>query len=203
VGDRAEIFLELGARVVCVEPQEECLGVLRRRFAGNPDITIVEKALGESEGVAELSVCEYNSGLSTLSNVWAEQSSYADQYEWTRKVQVPLTTLDALIDLHGVPAFCKVDVEGYEAAVLKGLNQPVACLSLEFHRELPDLARSCLDRVQEIGTATCNFTLNDAVQMSCSDWVSPDELFGEIEDLDDTTTWGDIYIRFDEAAGKR
>jgi len=32
MGNRAKIFLHLGCRVVCVEPQPDCVGVLRSSF---------------------------------------------------------------------------------------------------------------------------------------------------------------------------
>jgi FkbM family methyltransferase len=43
-----------------------------------------------------------------------------------------MTTLDELIGKHGVPVFIKIDVEGFEEAVLQGLSQPVRALSFEF-----------------------------------------------------------------------
>ena len=37
---------------------------------------------------------------------------------WDTVLNVPMTTLDALIEAYGVPAFVKIDVEGFEADVL-------------------------------------------------------------------------------------
>ncbi|MEZ4639278.1 MAG: FkbM family methyltransferase [Caldilineaceae bacterium] len=40
---------------------------------------------------------------------------------WDEAIDVPVITLDSLIAQHGVPVFCKIDVEGFEHAVLQGL----------------------------------------------------------------------------------
>ena len=45
---------------------------------------------------------------------------------------VPVTTLDALIERHGVPSFVKVDAEGFEEEVLQGLSRSIKALSFEF-----------------------------------------------------------------------
>ena len=43
-----------------------------------------------------------------------------------------VTTLDKLIEQYEVPSFIKIDVEGYELEVLKGLTRLVPALSFEF-----------------------------------------------------------------------
>ena len=59
-----------------------------------------------------------NPTVSTASNAFIHAAQDAPGWEgqhWDKSIRVPMTTLDALIATHGVPAFIKIDVEGFEA----------------------------------------------------------------------------------------
>src|SRR6478735_2655 len=149
VGNRTAVFLELGARVVAVEPQEQCVAELRRSFARNERLTIVPHALAASEGTQRLFVSDA-SMLSSLSPEWIEgmqASGRFAEFSWDAGPAVETITLDTLIAEHGLPRFCKIDVEGYEEQVLAGLSTAVPMLSLEFQPERLEAAQGCVDRL--------------------------------------------------------
>ena len=198
IGNRTEIFLMLGARVVCIEPQAESLERLGRRFGKNPRVLVVDKALGDKEGFGQLYVCDKASAVSTMSTSWVEQSRFSKDFAWRKIQPVALTTLDALIRGYGTPTFCKIDVEGFEENVLAGLNQPLPHLSFEFSREFFDAAVRCTDRLSTIGDVKFNFSVGESMRLLLNAWVGPSELFKALRLIEDDLLWGDIYAKFEQ-----
>ncbi len=195
VGSRTEIFLRLGARVVSVEPQHPCTEQLRKLFGRCPNVSIVEKALGTHEGFAELAVCDEAPTLSTLFDGWISESCFANDYHWTKRERVPLTTLDALIAVYGTPRFCKIDVEGFELQVLRGLTRPIPFISFEFHGEFLENAKRCSDYLLSTGPHEFQVSLGESMDFVFPQWVPPRKLFEKLESLPEYPLWGDIYAR--------
>ena len=134
IGNRVKIFLKLQAKVVAVEPQDECAKELRTAYGRNQRLTIIQQALGEAIGEAEIMISDA-SVLSSLSPEWIAAVSNSGRFPgctWKNKKTIQMTTLDHLIEQHGEPTFIKIDVEGYEYQVLRGLSRPVNVISLEF-----------------------------------------------------------------------
>ena len=52
IGNRTVIFLELGAKVIAIEPQKECYEKLTKRCGDK--IELVKKGVGEKESVEKL-----------------------------------------------------------------------------------------------------------------------------------------------------
>ena len=110
------------------------------------------EAVGRVQGTARLSLSHRNPTVSSLSERWHSSLPEANagfrNVRWEETVEVAVTTLDALIATYGVPRFCKIDVEGFEAEVLAGLTQPVPALSVEFVAGALDVAASCVRRIE-------------------------------------------------------
>jgi FkbM family methyltransferase len=102
----------LGAQVIAVEPQPACIDELRTRFAGNYHVTVVPMALGASEGAAPLFLREWH-GIASLIENWEGGGHISS-------IEVPISTLDCLIETYGRPKYIKIDVEGYELPVIRG-----------------------------------------------------------------------------------
>jgi FkbM family methyltransferase len=196
LGNRTAVLLDLGARVIGIEPQPACVKRLRKLFDKNENVVIVEAAVGEREGRGELAICEEEPTISTMSEKWKSEGRFAGKNQWTKTVPVEVTTLDRLIARCGTPAFCKIDVEGFEVPVLKGLSRPIPVISFEFTREFFADAKTCIAHLQSIGPVVFNASFGESMTLLQDDWVNPEVLYGRIEAEDDAFLWGDIYARF-------
>jgi FkbM family methyltransferase len=197
VGNRTELFLALGARVVAVEPQPACFRTLRRRYGADGRVTLVGEALGREAGTAEMLVSDAHP-ISSLSEEWVrrvEASGRFGAHSWDERVRVPITTLDELIDSHGEPAFCKIDVEGYEAEVLAGLSRPLRHLSFELTPEYAEGALACVDRLRALGPVVFNFSSGDSGRLELAEWVGPEEIGSRLAAFGRTAGFGDVYAR--------
>ena len=199
-GNRTATLLSLGARCVCLEPQPAFAGLLQRLYGNHRDVTLVVAAVGRTTGTATLNISTRHPTVSTLSRTWIDQVSRSDgfrQVRWDQQIEVPVTTLDRLIDEHGMPAFCKIDVEGMEAEILHGLHRAIPLLAVEYLSAAMPIATACVHRLGELGDYVFNYTTGEHHALVLHDWVDGASLLAI---LADTTSGsgaesGDLYAR--------
>lgn len=196
VGNRVISFLECKARVVAVEPQPECVQTLKEKFSEK--ITIENVGLGEKEGELQMHIST-DSTVSSFSKEYISSTKERFKYsQWVDVITVPITTLDKLIEKHGLPKFCKIDVEGYELQVLHGLNSKVPYLSLEYCvPEMSQQLNDCVEYLQRLAPdGKFNYSIGESMQWALLDWLEPKVFISHLKSEEfKRSSFGDIYFK--------
>jgi FkbM family methyltransferase len=198
VGSRVRAWRRLGARVVAVEPQPDCLRVLRLLYGRDHDVTIVPHAVGATTGRARLSVSTATPTVSSMSSSWIEAVSTDRRFarvHWDRTIEVEVTTLDELVAAYGEPTFCKIDVEGFEVEVLEGLTRPVPALSFEYLPPAHDQALAALDRIDRLGSYEYNYSPIETMRLESDHWLDAAALAALLVRFQPLGRSGDVYAR--------
>jgi FkbM family methyltransferase len=191
-GAKTDIFLRMGARVIAVDPDESNATVLRQRFQGyrfrQRPVVIVPKAVSDHEAIETMWIDAPGSAKNTLSRKWVDvlrtdRDRFGTSLEFAETRQVATVTLQQLMREYGVPHFVKIDVEGAEPLVLKGMQQPVPYLSFEVN--LPEFrpeGLECLDLLRRIEPeGRFNYAVDCRVGLALTEWLPAAEFSKVLE----------------------
>lgn len=167
LGQSIEAFRASGARVVALEANALCLPTLAYSFRRDPEVLVVNKAVGSTSGTAKLHF-HRTASTASIRNDWNDGDDSV--------VEVEMITLEQLFAQHGVPRLLKVDVEGFEEEVFAGLEQPVPIIYFEMHGREFDAVIRILGRLESLGKIeSVNAVSEDHGSWLLDRWVSPAE----------------------------
>jgi FkbM family methyltransferase len=194
VGEKSEALLLAGARVVAFEPNPLIVPELQARCAHDKNWSLVAAGVGCESAVAAF-----------YARAGHVNSGFIDGGEVVATFNAPVVTLDAAIRRFGAPAFCKIDVEGWEVEVLKGLTHPIPLVSFEF--QLGDYGikktQDCLKELARFGSARVNITPAEKLRFHLPDWMTLNDMLawfpGDLKKTLPGDYYGDIFVRLDTA----
>ncbi|KND17132.1 methyltransferase FkbM [Pannonibacter phragmitetus] len=197
VGSRSATLLGLGAEVVAVEPQPVFVRMIERHLAHRLR-GFETVAVGAEEGETVLHISSRHPTVTTISDRFIDGVRGTEGFRdvvWDSEIRLPVTTLDRLIERYGLPAFCKIDVEGAESDILRGLSQPVPLLAFEYIPALPQVAREAVALLEKLGPYRFNRVVGELHRFVSGHWVTGDDVLAEISGLTPESPSGDIYAR--------
>jgi FkbM family methyltransferase len=198
IGSKAEEYLRFNTKVVGFEPQPKCVNALRMKFVGNTNMFIEEIGLDSKSGTSVIYEASYHSissmSLDFINTVKKER--FVD-YSWGNEIPIKVDTLDNMILKYGKPGYIKIDVEGYELNVLKGLTTPIDVISIEFNPEMCSTSIECIDYLDALnGESSYNYGSQNNGEFKFDTWVSKDDIINFIKSINDfQIEFGDIYIK--------
>lgn len=199
-GNKTNIFLKLKSKVIAVEPDKTNQKVLHSRFNYNDNLIVVNKIVSDKIGVETLNIVSDGNEVNTCSDKWKEviENNENNRFEadrsFTIREEIESTTLSDLIKKFGSPKYIKIDVEGYEYNVLKGLKSCVNMISFEANiPEFIDESKKCIDIINNL-SENYSYKFTDTINFQSNNWVN----FQEIMKIIETTKLNciEIYAKF-------
>jgi FkbM family methyltransferase len=153
IADDSEVYLRKGFRVVAIEADPVLCEQARQQFPqeiAEGDLVVLNKAVGDTEGVFEFYVCDEQNRLSTASQAFVKMQMRQKGVAF-RTVPVPFTTADQILAEYGPARFVKIDIEGHDLMCLQQIAKGrVATDYLSFELNLKEY-RQALDACRQMG----------------------------------------------------
>jgi FkbM family methyltransferase len=184
---------------VCVEANPDLIPILHGMFKGNDNVKILDRLAGSEDNKIVDFWINDNHCISTASESWKDNSRFSG-YGSYRKTTAKVITLDTIIRDHGKPNMIKIDVEGYELEVLKGLTvmpeNPDCEIIFEWVEERFSKTIECIKYLMELGYRKFGYTLKDNYAEKPSEYTDFNEMniFKTINLLG-KDHWGNIHAK--------
>lgn len=156
IGNKIHIFTKLASKVVAFEPSNSAYNILKKRFTSS-NVTIYQCALGSIRSEQVLYKIDNNEAYNSLSSKHIASTVSNRGIATINTVQqskVKVEVIENFISNSEIPIYIKIDVEGYELEVIKGLKTCVPLIS--FEANLPEFTNETIEIMNYLSLLSMN-----------------------------------------------
>ena len=150
-GDATVAGITKGYKVIACEPAPKIYAELVKNFIYNPDVIPLKVAVSDSNNESIEFYEADEDGLSTINKDWLTASDMPYAGKPYRTVKANTITLDSLAQTYGEPDLIKIDVEGAEWSVFKGMAKHCGKLAFEWTNVTIGEHQSQIEYLESLG----------------------------------------------------
>lgn len=199
-GNKSFIFSKLAKKVVAFEPSAKLFLFLKKRFK-NSNVIIYDCALGSKISLSSFYIVENNEAYNSLNRKHIDTTAASRNiatFDTVKTEKIKVEIIENFITKHGVPKYIKIDVEGYEQEVIKGLTTPVPLLSFEVN--LPEFCRESIEVITYLDALSnkkykYNVSTNNSFLLK--KFIEKDEIIGYLGTTN--LSYLEVFVKLDSA----
>jgi FkbM family methyltransferase len=176
-GSDTAYYLHQGYKVIAIEANPDLVAAAAQRFRKYIDtaqLVLLDVAITDHEGPVIFNISKEDV-LSSINKEFANRDG-----KFLKQVEVPGKRLDTLFTRYGIPEYCKIDIEGYDAVALQTIdpaNTP-HYISVECEAAGEDRAATEEETLQTLELLyTLGYTQFKLVDQDTMHPLKPDEQF--------------------------
>lgn len=182
--------------IIGVEANDNLAKYLEQKFYNNKNIIIINHVVSSINNIDINFYISNINTISTASKEWIEKSRFSMQHKWDSIVQKKTITLDKMIDSYGKPDLIKIDVEGHELEVIKGLSSKQSEICFEWTEEGYANLHPIAEHLQNLGYHDFGFIYEDNYNIKPYVYCPWEELdLHKDINIERKEKWGMIWVR--------
>lgn len=182
------------AHVVMVEANQQLADYLSFKYS-DKNATIINKAVSS---ISDVEIDFYISNantISTASTEWITNSRFTNKYTWNNVVKKTTISIDKLLEEYPNPEIIKIDVEGYEFEVIKGLTKKQKKICFEWAEEQETNIRNTCDYLEKLGYEKFGFIHGDEYLVEPTSWTNKETCLKEMSMIPERKEkWGMLWV---------